>query len=142
MKGKLFIPDEEHVFVEGRADFKCALCQREKLFHKEGAIKPETLSFRKLNPLMSGLSALELFKDCHELSFDCPLCRNRMTIYVHFNNGDAEPERNIWKMEVPEGGRWDDVTISPSIMTHHIKRTPTGDIRCSVHFSVTKGKIV
>lgn len=98
------------------------------------------MNFIELNPMMTGRSLFQPYADCHELTFDCPVCHQRTGIYVHFNGGEADAARHVWKLEIPTGQSWDSATISPSISTHHLKRTPDGDIRCQMHITINKGQ--
>lgn len=109
------------------------------LFFAAGAAAglPDTeqknMNFAELKPMMGA----SMLPGVNELSFECPLCRNRLAIYVHM--APADPARSIWHWEhLPGNYGWDAVTISPSISTHHIKK---GQPRCPMHVSITKGKV-
>jgi hypothetical protein len=97
--------------------------------------------FTELNPLMSGRSQLKGFEDTHELSFNCPVCGMNVSVRVHFNGGEGDRERSVWKLTIPEGNGWESATITPSIWGHHKKRTPDGDVRCPVHISISEGTV-
>ncbi len=75
-----------------------------------------------------------------EISFQCPRCGNRFAINIH--PGPADITVPVWHFHFTRGCVWEDVTIEPSIQDHHLKRTPQGDLRCPVHFSVTAGEVV
>ena len=96
------------------------------------------MTLQELNPLLSGESSFERLKDAHELVFTCPVCKNRMSIYVYLGK-QANPEIRIWNLKI--SGGWDTASIEPSIHGHHIKRTPQCDIHCPVHINVTDGQI-
>ena len=98
----------------------------------------KTMNFQELNPLLSGASNFEQLKDAHELVFTCPVCKNRMSIYVYLGK-PANPHVRIWNLKITTG--WETASIEPSIHGHHIKRTPQGDIRCPVHINVTDGGV-
>jgi hypothetical protein len=96
------------------------------------------MNFQELNPLLSGASTFKQLKDAHELTFTCPICKNKMSIYVYLNKPHSQ-QFNIWNLKIATG--WETASIEPSIKGHHIKRTPQGDIRCPVHINVTDGQI-
>ena len=96
--------------------------------------------FISLNPMLSGRRPIKGREDVHELTFTCPLCRNRVSIDVHLN-GPADVGRFVWGLSIGDTA-WEGATITPSIGDHHIKRTSEGDKRCPSHFSVTNGEII
>jgi len=99
------------------------------------------MKFTELNPMMTGPSGIPGIEDAMSLEFKCPLCGNRIAIHVRLN-GQADMTKFIWRLEIPNGSTsWDDVTVTPSISGHHLKRTKDGDIRCPMHVSVTKGQV-
>ena len=91
------------------------------------------MKLSELNPM---LGYTETFG--HELSLNCPYCKNRFSIHVNYQNNPIEP--STWGLKhTPGVFDWDDVTITPSISNHPLAR----NIVCSnPHFSIISGEIV
>jgi hypothetical protein len=91
--------------------------------------------FKRLNPMMNHDNDLG-----HSLSFDCPYCGHRESVYVNYQGGQSEINGfRRWGLTHPDNDvRWESVSLSPSIQLHpHPRKNPT----CAGHFSVTNGKI-
>ena len=96
------------------------------------------MKFTDLNPLMYGRSEVPGFTDCHELTMDCPVCKNRVSIYVHLN-GLADMPRRIWQLTVNlDASGWDSATIQPSIQMHPVSRKQPA---CPGHWTVDTGVV-
>ena len=97
------------------------------------------MKFTDLNPLLSGSSEVPGFTDCHQLTMDCPVCRNQIVIYVHLN-GREDMSRSIWQLTVnPDASGWDSATILPSIQMHPVSRKQPA---CPGHWTVAGGEVV
>ncbi len=85
--------------------------------------------FNKLNPLLNHSEI------GHQLVFNCPHCKELVSIYVAVNGSPSENPR-VWGLTNFQNG-WDNVTITPSIGNH-----PVGRKTSNCHFSVINGKII
>lgn len=82
------------------------------------------------------------YENAHPLTFTCPICNNRTSIYV-FLNAPANQSANIWGLSISEETRYfEGCTISPSINEHQLKRNANGtDTKCPMHITVTNGNV-
>lgn len=109
------------------------------------------MRFSELNPLLGGSMRFTVEKPIWQLSFECPLCRQRTSIDVT----NLDPFDHVWNLS-PDPLRlfdsivtdqdilaqhrniWDAVTIKPSMQNlPHSRKNP-----CPAHFSVDHGNVV
>lgn len=91
------------------------------------------MKLSELNPMLGYTESLG-----HELSLNCPFCKNRFSIHVNYMGIAKEPY--TWGLTHQEGNfSWDNITITPSISNHPLAK----GITCNnPHFSVINGEII
>ncbi len=90
--------------------------------------------FSSLNPQMGRA----LISGVNQLSFDCPGCGFRISIYCRLG-GPADESKHIWAWEGDlKNPDWDKVTIKPSIGDHAQGRNWP---KCFAHISIIRGKV-
>lgn len=90
--------------------------------------------FKKLNVLMSHSELSGLV-----LSFDCPHCKDRVSIPVNLNGGATNQNNQVrWGLIVPDND-WSKATITPSVDRHPSPKTRSNT---TCHFSVVDGKCI